>query len=617
VEQILNISDITDYAPIGLLVLSLEGKIVEFNQKIATILNQHSSSLIGKSLESLLSIETQSTFNRFLDKIIKQSTEEACEVIIQPNEGTVKHIQIKGQYQEAKGLYFIALIDITNDKNTAYLLNKSNERFINLADNLLGYLAFIDANTLRFEYVNIQFSNLMGFPRDNIIGSHIKDIIGEINYNATLNHIEKVRSGEYVTYEKLFDINSEKRWFKVDYYPLYNKSGSIEYIATLSTDITRLKLSEELLKETTRTLELALASAKAGAWEWDILVSSSVWSTNLIEIFRLFPGKIAVDSQSWSAVLHPDDIALGDNKIKQALNDNTKFDYDYRIILPTGEIKWLNSIGEGIYDEEGNLFKMVGICMDITERKNAEKELDERMEELSRLNTQLEKYAYANEELKQFAFISSHQLQEPIRTVSNFAQVIEEEYSELLEKNGLTFLHIIKDAAKRMTFLVDSLLEFSQLDRSSKLNYVDLNQVLANVINGLNEKIMKSEAIIKFSEMPKLYVYETKIYQLFLNLISNAIKFQKKGNQPIIKVDAKKIDNFWQFSISDNGIGILPAHYEKVFEIFQRLHATEDEYEGKGIGLAHCKKIVHIHEGEIWVESKIDEGSTFYFTIPG
>ena len=221
----------------------------------------------------------------------------------------------------------------------------------------------------------------------------------------------------------------------------------------------------------------------------------------------------------------------------------------------------------------------------------------------------------ANKELEQFAYIASHDLQEPLRTVSNYMQVFEEDYLELLDDNARKYLHSVNNATKRMSILIKSLLDFSRLGRNTKLTYVDCKTLIDDVIADLDTMIKTSNAVIEVTEMPKLNVYETEIRQVFQNLITNAIKFQKKDTQPKIQISSEKINEKWKFSVSDNGIGIAPVHFERVFDIFQRLH-TNEEYEGNGIGLANCKKIVQLHQGEIWVESNPVQGTIFYFTIP-
>ncbi len=242
--------------------------------------------------------------------------------------------------------------------------------------------------------------------------------------------------------------------------------------------------------------------------------------------------------------------------------------------------------------------------IDITERKIQERTLKRQVE----LETK-------NRELEQFAYIASHDLQEPLRTVSNYMQIFEEDYLNQLDENAKKYIRSVNNATQRMSMLVKALLDFSRLGRDRKLVYVDCKKLLDNVISDLQGMIEQSRATIEVSEMPKLNIYEVEVSQLFQNLITNAIKFQKKGNVPRIQIAATPLEEKWQFSIQDNGIGIAHKHFGRIFDIFQRLHSTK-EYDGNGIGLANCKKIVELHQGEIWVESTLGKGTIFNFTIP-
>ncbi|HMH33288.1 MAG TPA: ATP-binding protein [Puia sp.] len=253
------------------------------------------------------------------------------------------------------------------------------------------------------------------------------------------------------------------------------------------------------------------------------------------------------------------------------------------------------------------------------EKEKRAEELTVANKELVFQNEEKEKRAaeliFANKELAQFAYIASHDLQEPLRTVSNYMLVFEEDYIGQLDDNARNYLHSVNNATKRMSTLIKSLLDFSRLGYNKKLAYVDCKKLIGDVLSDLGIMIKTSSAVIEVTEMPQLNLYEIEIRQVFQNLITNAVKFHKKGTPPKIKIGSEEINETWRFSVSDLGIGIAAAHFERIFDIFQRLH-TNEKIEGSGIGLANCKKIVQLHGGEIWVESKLGQGTTFYFTIP-
>jgi len=238
--------------------------------------------------------------------------------------------------------------------------------------------------------------------------------------------------------------------------------------------------------------------------------------------------------------------------------------------------------------------------------------------ELAFQNEEKEKRALelimVNKELEQFAFIASHDLQQPLRTVANYVQLFEEKYLPQLDDDAHKYLRSVNSAISRMNLLIKSLMTFSQLGNNKTLTSTDCKKVIGDVLEDLETLIKTTGTLVEVSEMPVLNIYETEMHQLFQNLLTNAIKFQKPGQQPIVKISAVAADGKWLFCVADNGIGIDHMYKEKVFDIFQRLH-TKKEFEGSGIGLANCKKIVQLHQGEIWLESEKEKGTQFYFTI--
>jgi len=219
-----------------------------------------------------------------------------------------------------------------------------------------------------------------------------------------------------------------------------------------------------------------------------------------------------------------------------------------------------------------------------------------------------------NKELEQFAYVASHDLQEPLRTTSSFAELLRQQYQGKLDAKADKYFAYITEASDRMKLLIKNLLDYSRIGTKKELEQVDCNKTLHDVLADLGVAIKDAKADIQHTALPVISGYPTEIKQLFQNLVINAVKFQKKDVSPQIKISVEKINGHWQFAFKDNGIGIEKKHSEKIFNIFQRLH-TQAEYEGSGIGLSHCKKIVELHKGEIWVESIPGEGSTFLFTI--
>jgi light-regulated signal transduction histidine kinase (bacteriophytochrome) len=242
---------------------------------------------------------------------------------------------------------------------------------------------------------------------------------------------------------------------------------------------------------------------------------------------------------------------------------------------------------------------------EVEERKQAQEALRRNMQELAR----------SNAELEQFAYVSSHDLQEPLRMVASYTQLLEKRYKDKLDEKGTTFMHFVVDGAKRMQQLIDDLLMFSRVGtRGKELQPLAIDGPFNAALSNLKIAIQESGAHIECNRRPEVMGDPVQLTQLFQNLIGNAIKFRKPDVAPRIVVNITSENEYWLFAVKDNGIGIAKEYFERIFVIFQRLHAR-NEYPGSGIGLAICKKIIERHGGRIWVESEPGKGSVFYFTL--
>jgi PAS domain S-box-containing protein len=248
---------------------------------------------------------------------------------------------------------------------------------------------------------------------------------------------------------------------------------------------------------------------------------------------------------------------------------------------------------------------LIGVGFDISEQKKAEMKLKQTLDDLMR----------SNEELERFAYVASHDLQEPLRMVSSYTQLLEKRYEDKLDSTAKEFISYAVDGSQRMQTLLQDLLAFSRVGtRGKSFIPIDCEQVLKEAVSNLNLSIRDSDAEITHDSLPPVRADKQQLTQLFQNLIDNAIKFRNE-NKPKVHVSAKTKDDEWIFSVKDNGIGIDPKYYDKIFVIFQRLNG-KNNFSGTGLGLALCKKIVERHGGKIWVESQLKKGSTFYFTLP-
>ncbi len=272
------------------------------------------------------------------------------------------------------------------------------------------------------------------------------------------------------------------------------------------------------------------------------------------------------------------------------------------IVTKSGVVKKVELSIKYVRDEESEF--IIVFLRDITERKKIEFER-KRKEELER----------KNQELERFVYIASHDLQEPLHTIVAQLEMLKDDSETHFSEDAQLGLKYISSSTTRMSALIRGLLDYSRLGRVDQLTLVDTNHVMSTILADLKGLIIRNEAEITVDQLPSLYVYETHFRLLLQNLISNAIKFKDKNRRSQVHVEALEMDLYWQFMVSDNGIGIDPKHQKMIFEIFKRINKRR-EYEGTGIGLAHCLKIAELHGGKIWVESEFGTGSKFYFTIP-
>jgi signal transduction histidine kinase len=299
--------------------------------------------------------------------------------------------------------------------------------------------------------------------------------------------------------------------------------------------------------------------------------------------------------------IHPSDLVLLYAAQKKAmLKYLTEYTQDAReIITIISELEdYYTQVQDGAVQM---LFKI---------QRETEKKLRESEAMLKAKTIDLER---SNQELEQFAYVASHDLQEPLRMVNSYVQLLSNRYQDKLDAEANEFIHFAVDGSNRMRNLINSLLEFSRVNRIKPFAWMDASAVLEEVLLDLSPRIMENKAIVHCDGLPEIYGDQVLIGQLFQNLIANAIKF-KGDAAPEVTISYEKRNNDYLFAVKDNGIGIKKEYAEKIFVIFRRLHGIE-RYPGTGIGLAICKKIVERHGGRIWVESEPEKGATFYFTV--
>ena len=383
------------------------------------------------------------------------------------------------------------------------------------------------------------------------------------------------------------------------------------------TEATIVRLERELSLAKQRNEELAAASSDAAPWEELLhgLADGAPVAVFVIQDgkFRFTNSQFYVETGFTQAemlgrdsltLVHPDDKEMVRESAIRMLRGERTYPYEFRVIRKGDEVRWILGTTASMRYRGGRA--ALGYYMDITERKDIEEQLALQAEELTR----------SNSELEQFAYVASHDLQEPLRMVTSFVQLLADRYGDRLDKDADEFIDFAVDGAKRMQILINDLLEYSRIATQGRpFEPADCDAILDHAVANLDVAIEESGADVTRDGLPTVMADTTQLTQLFQNLIGNAIKFRSEES-PRVHVSAEsRRDRSWLISVRDNGIGIAPDHHERIFNVFQRLHGR-GQYPGTGIGLAICKKIVERHHGTIWVESEVGEGTTFLLTIP-
>lgn len=390
---------------------------------------------------------------------------------------------------------------------------------------------------------------------------------------------------------------------------VWRQQRVIHYRRLLETEMQldeERKHKEQLLLESKARLERSQEIAHLGSWELDVVKNTLTWSDEVYRIFGLQPQEFAATYEAFLEAVHPDDRKAVNEAYSNSLSEGRDtYEIEHRVVRKaTGEIRYVYEKCEHIRDASGKIIHSAGMVHDITERRKAEDELRRNMYDLKR----------SNEELQQFAYIASHDLQEPLRMIASYLQLIERRYKGKLDKDADEFIAFAVEGASRLQEMIIGLLAYSRVETKGKsFEEVNSAEVFGNAVANLKLVIEESGALVTAGSLPIIRADASQLLQVFQNLISNAIKFRGK-DAPLIHISAEQKGAEWVFSAKDNGPGIEPQYKEKVFDMFRRLHGRE--YPGVGIGLSLCRRIIERHKGRIWLESEAGQGTTFYFTIP-
>lgn len=389
--------------------------------------------------------------------------------------------------------------------------------------------------------------------------------------------------------------------------------GTIQDITELKEAVLKLKINESLLRE-------AEMVSHSGSWEWVDGKEFILWSDEMYSIHGFLPHSVFVNFAFYKTLIHEDDIQSFMDNFYNAKKDKVSFKINYRIVLPTGEIRHVLTTAEYKRIGLNNNYAYIGNTQDVTQLREAQVQLEEKVIELNR----------SNQDLEQFAYIASHDLQEPLRKIQAFGDRLKDKYAGQMNEEAQDYISRMRGASERMRALIDDLLAFSKLTRGNKsFSKLRISDIVRKTLSDLDFTIESKKATVKIDlEDDEVEGVESQFIQLFQNLIGNSLKFTNQSESPCIEIscstkyghelniaEANKNQAYCVVEVKDNGIGFEAEDALKIFDIFHRLHSRTD-YEGTGIGLAICSRITENHSGFISAESGPGMGAVFVVILP-
>lgn len=368
-----------------------------------------------------------------------------------------------------------------------------------------------------------------------------------------------------------------------------------------------LEESKRDLDRLHKRLSIAAEAGGVGIWDWDIVNNHLEWDAQMYRLYGLAPNAFGGAYASWQKGLHPEDLDRSNQEVQDALKGVKDFNTEFRIMWPDQSIHFIRAFAQVQRDEAGNPLRMIGTNWDVTQSKEMASQLEIRSQQLENTNRELESFTYS----------VSHDLRAPLRAINGYALALLDDCGNQIGEEGKRLLGIVMRNATRMGQLIDDLLAFSRLGRQplSKA-HVNMDDLVRQIVDELTSQSNGQQINVSIGELGSVHGDLSMLRQVWINLISNAIKYSSKKQQSIIHIGQSTTEKSPQtFYVRDNGAGFNMTYSDKLFGVFQRLHKA-NEFDGTGVGLALAKRVVSKHGGEIWAESVQEIGSVFYFTIP-
>jgi PAS domain S-box-containing protein len=603
----------------GLAQVDLEGRFMRVNRRLCEMFGYSEAELVGMAVKELSHPDDREAVDERRRQLIAGEVKTLhVEKRYQRKDGRTVWVHVAiAMERDANGqpLYAISVLDdITARKHAEEALRESEARYRSTFELAGSGIAHIGLDR-KFIRVNRRLCEILGYPEHELIGMTGRQISHPDDREVINTERKRLYAGE------IDHVHVEKRYRRKDGSTVWvafsmvlerDAEGRPAYEIAIFDDITERKNAERALRESEERFRSLTQLSSDWYWEQDESFALRFMSQRMGEKTGLAAASF-IGRKRWDQPA----LNLTDEdwtRHRATLERHEPFrDFEMERPNPTGGTRWISVTGEPVYDDNGKFRGYRGVGSDITARKQAEAELRRAHDELAKKAEELQR---SNAELEQFAYVASHDLQEPLRMVSSYTQLLAKRYKEQLPAEAQEFMHFTVDGAARMKQLIEDLLAYSRVGTKGKeLVPVSLEAPLKRALTNLHAAIQESGAAVTADALPTVDGDEVQLAQVFQNLMGNALKFRSKERAPHIHVGAQEEAGEWHISVADNGIGIEPQYFERIFMLFQRLHAM-GEYPGTGIGLAICKKVAERHGGRIWVTSTPGAGSTFHFTLP-
>jgi len=521
--------------------------------------------------------------------------------------------------QKSKVVFFI------KDISKAYYAQKDREQLFHEQSQILNAMSLqfsqkdLKNNIVKY---NTAMKNFIAPDAKDIVGKNLGELIGkedaERSYQEDLQII-KTKTPKLGYTFSIKDKNGKPIYGKVDKLPLFDKNKEVSGIITYVADITNLIETQTLIKESERNYRALFDNAFDGILVYDCNENKTIrCNLNFADFLSTTLESIVNNSLNYFSPEFQSNGLKSNQHFDHIINKTKKrgkYETEWTFIEKNGDALITEMISF-LLPQENNC-QIVFIFKDITERKETETIIRRNVNELNKKNEELKKYIESNKQLDNFAAIASHDLQAPLRTIHSYTQLLQKSIGENATPNQKECMHFITNATSNMRHLIRDLRTFSKVDATKiYIRSINTKHMIEEVLSELKSSFEYKNAIINIpEEIPLVLGDRVKLKQLFQNFFTNALKYIDDDVQPKIQIECLDQEKDWQFRVKDNGIGISEENQKRVFQLFTRLHSPE-EYTGTGIGLSLCKKVVDQHFGNIGVDSKVGQGSTFHFTIP-